>query len=210
MLVFIDESGDPGFKFDKGSSRYFTIALVVFEDRENAIACDRRIELLRWELGWKGEFHFYRNSDNLRRDFLHAVSPYHFFYYGIVIDKERQRHMAKQYSSKWSFYHYVCGLVFESAKDKLLNATVVIDASGNFAFRRELALHLRRVMNTGTIKRISKVKMQRSGSNNLIQLADYVVGIINRSVQHKKNSDVYRKIIYHREIDVRVWPPMSQ
>ena len=27
MLVFIDESGDPGFKFGEGSSRFFTIAL---------------------------------------------------------------------------------------------------------------------------------------------------------------------------------------
>ena len=50
MLVFIDESGDSGLKIGEGSSRYFTVALVVFEDREEATACDQRIELLKREL----------------------------------------------------------------------------------------------------------------------------------------------------------------
>lgn len=53
MLVFIDESGDPGLKIEKGSSRYFTVSLVVFEDKEEALACDQRIGLLRRELGWE-------------------------------------------------------------------------------------------------------------------------------------------------------------
>ena len=36
MLVFVDESGDPGLKLDQGSSRYFIVILVLFEDPENA------------------------------------------------------------------------------------------------------------------------------------------------------------------------------
>lgn len=31
MLVFIDESGDSGLKIGEGSSRYFTVGLVIFE-----------------------------------------------------------------------------------------------------------------------------------------------------------------------------------
>src|SRR4051794_33931491 len=90
MLVFIDESGDPGFKFDQGSSRFFTVALVVFEESEEAVACDNRIELLHREVQWTGEFHFKRNPDHVREAFLRAVAPYNFFYYGVVINKERQ------------------------------------------------------------------------------------------------------------------------
>ena len=52
MLVFIDESGDSGLKVTQGSSRYFTVSLVVFEDHDEALACDKRIELLKRELGW--------------------------------------------------------------------------------------------------------------------------------------------------------------
>ena len=51
LLVFIDESGDPGLKTDQGSSRFFTIGLVVFEDHDEAQACDDRIMLLKRELG---------------------------------------------------------------------------------------------------------------------------------------------------------------
>lgn len=47
MLVFVDESGDPGLKIDKGSSPLFIVALVLFEDNEDAKACDTRIDLLR-------------------------------------------------------------------------------------------------------------------------------------------------------------------
>ena len=93
MLVFIDESGDSGLKISQGSSRYFSIALVIFEDHEEANACDQRIELLAKEIGWdaSSEFHFKRNSDKVRKAFLSAVAPYHFFYYGIVINKDPQK-----------------------------------------------------------------------------------------------------------------------
>jgi len=67
MLIFIDESGDSGLKVEHGSSRLFTISLVVFEEKDEALACDQRIDLLKRELGWKdvrSEFHFKRNSEN--------------------------------------------------------------------------------------------------------------------------------------------------
>ena len=47
VLVFIDESGDTGLKVVAGSSRYFVISLVIFEDHEETIACDRQIEELK-------------------------------------------------------------------------------------------------------------------------------------------------------------------
>lgn len=136
MLVFIDESGDSGLKIEEGSSRYFTVALVVFEDREEATACDQRIELLKRELGWQdGEFHFKRNSERIRLSFLQAVAPYNFFYYGIVINKDPKKLWGEGFRDKHSFYKYACGLVFENAKEKLQNATVVIDESGDLDFR---------------------------------------------------------------------------
>ena len=47
-----------------------------------------------------------------------------------------------------------------------------------------------------------------SKGNNLLQLADYVAGVINRSIRKKeKNADEFRQLINHREIYVQVWPP---
>ena len=173
------------------------------------MACDQRITLLKRELGWEeySEFHFKRNSDKVRRAFLKAIAPYNFFYYGIVINKDPKKLWGEGFRNKRSFYKYACGLVFQSARDKLENSTIIIDKSGGLDFRKQLAKYLRRKMNEENKKLIKKVKMQRSRSNNLLQLADYIAGVINRSVQkRKKYAQEYRKIVAHREIDVQIWP----
>jgi CII-binding regulator of phage lambda lysogenization HflD len=98
------------------------------------------------------------------------------------------------------------GLVFENAKDKLDEAIVVIDQSDTSHFKRQLTKYLRDRMNAERCL-IKDVKMQRSQGNNLLQLADYVAGTINRSMLHnKKFAAEYRKIISHREMHVEVWP----
>ncbi len=208
MLALIDESGDSGFKIGKGSSKYFTIALVIFEDDEEAIACDSRIELLKRELGWKAnsEFHFKSNSDKIREAFFKAVLPYNFFYYGFVLDKYSTKLYKDVFKNKDSFYKYTCGLVFENAKNKLIDSTVIIDENGNLDFKRQLAKYLMSKINTNHQKSIKKVKMQKSSSNNLLQLADYVAGAINRSLTEKRKRKHYRNYISLKEISVQIWP----
>lgn len=210
MLVFIDESGDSGMQSRIGSSAFFTVALVIFEDREEAEHCDQRIELLKKELNWEpdSEFHFTKNSDRVRRIFLQAVVPYNFFYYSFVLNKNPAKLTGEGFQNKSSFYKYACGLVFENAKEKLINSTVVVDESGSLDFKRQLTKYLRNRINDGRHKCIRKIKMQKSEKNNLLQLADYVAGVINRSVQNKKHSQEYRKIISPREIRVQIWPPI--
>jgi len=208
MLVFIDESGDTGLKIDEGATKYFGIFMVVFGDNDEALSCEQRINLLRRELRLSEnfEFHFHRTSIRIREAFLKAVLPYQFFYYGIVINKKRL--FGEGFKNKESFYKYSCNLLFENAKEKLENATVVIDESGRELFKYELASYLRKKLNTKDgIKRIKKVKMQNSKNNNLLQLADMIAGAINRSLDGaKKDNDYFRKIIKSREIYVQVWP----
>jgi len=93
MLIFVDESGDTGLKIEKGSSRYFIIALVLFEENEEAEACDERIKLLRRELHLPEyfEFKFSKLRKEQRIKFFEAVLPYSFFYFGIVIDKTPEK-----------------------------------------------------------------------------------------------------------------------
>jgi len=208
MLIFIDESGDPGLKIEQGSSRFFVVALVIFSDNDEAVACDKRIQLLKRELGWDedSEFHFKRNSHKVRLAFLQSVAPYDFFYYGIVINKDPKKLWGEGFRDKNSFYKYTCSLVFQNAKKELKSSIVVIDRSGNLEFRRQLARYLKRKMNEEGEKLIKDVKMQRSKSNNLLQLADYIAGVINRVVQKKEFAEDYHKIIAHREINVQIWP----
>ncbi len=210
MLVFVDESGDTGLKLEEGSSRYFTVAMVVFDDDTEAVSCDQRIQLLKTELGLPSdyEFHFKRNSNKVRESFLRAVTPYNFFYYGIVINKDPARLWGEGFKNKESFYKYACGLVVENAKERLRSATVVIDESSSDDFQQRLGAYLRRKPRNNKEERlIKKIKMQRSKSNNLLQLADYVASMINRSVSgKKKDPDGFRKLLAHREIQVQIWP----
>ena len=207
MLVFIDESGDTGLTIEKGATRYFVIVMVAFEDNDEALACDKRIELLRRELRLSPgyEFHFHRNSNRIREAFLRGALPYQFFYYGIVINKEKL--FGEGFKNKESFYKYATSLLFENGKEKLERATVVIDESGRKLFKYQLASYLRKKINTVDHRYIYKVKMQNSKRNNLLQLADMIAGAVNRSLDRKaKDSQRFRSIIKSREIYVQIWP----
>lgn len=209
MLVFVDESGDPGLKIDKGSSPLFIVALVLFEDNEDADDCDTRINLLRKELSLPEhfEFHFNKNKRSIRRTFMEVIAPYNFWYLGIVINKHKL--FGKGFQYKESFYKYATSLVFENAKRSLENAIVVLDGTGSRDFRIQMRSYLRKRINEerGPVKRIREVKIQSSRNNNLLQLADMVAGAIARSYRREKDdSTLYRGIIRHRELYVQFWP----
>ncbi len=208
MLVFIAESGDTGLELDRGATKFFGIFMVVFEEHDEATACDQRIGLLRKELNLPDdfEFHFHRNSKRVREVFLKAVLPYQFFYYGVVINKAKL--FGDGFRNKESFYKYASNLLFQNSKEKLVRATVVIDESGREKFRYELAQYLRKKMNDADgLRRIHKVKMQDSKRNNLLQLADMVAGAVTRSLDGlKRDTLAYRKVVQPREMYVQFWP----
>jgi hypothetical protein len=58
MLVFIDESGDPGFKVSKGSSPLFAVAMVIFADGNAAPQTNRVIVTAKERPRVKPEFKF--------------------------------------------------------------------------------------------------------------------------------------------------------
>lgn len=207
MLIFIDESWDSWFKFSKWSSEFFTISLVVFNDNDEAIACDKAIEQLRNQLN-KGnyEFHFWDNSDTVKEKFFQTVLPFNFYYYGFVLNKKNI--YGQWFKDKNSFYKVITWYIFENAKDKLDNAKIIIDKSWNSDFRKSLSKYLKTKMNDEGKKRIREVKMQESHKNNLIQLADYVASWINRqySTNLKRKKKDFIKIINIREMHIQFWP----
>jgi Protein of unknown function (DUF3800) len=208
MLVFIDESGDCGMKLSAGSSRFFTITLLIFEDRDEANTVDARIQLLKGEMKFPDhfEFHFANLRNDLRAEFLKAVAKYDFYYCSTVINKAKLTGKGFQFAD--SFYKYACGLVFENAKPRLKSATVVIDGSGSRQFQKQLSTYLRKRVASSEqgAKLISKIKLQNSRANNLLQLADMICGAVARSYGAKRECAALRKLISPRELDVQFWP----
>ncbi len=205
MLVFVDESGDPGLKIAAGSSPFFVVVLIVFEEKAEAEILEKRLELLRHELHLHPHFEFKFNKckSEYRLSFLRAVAPYNFFYYGIVIDKANL--YGEGFTIKESFYKYVMQLVLLNAREHLEDADIYIDASGEREFRRQMNNYLKRKVNVEK-RHIRKVGFLDSANHSLIQLADMVAGALNRSQGDKSDAENYIKVIRHREAYVQVWP----
>ncbi len=192
-------------KLGGGSSEFFVVTAVLFEENDDASKCDERINLIRTELGLSEhfEFHFSKCSKAIRRNFLEKVAAFDFFYFAVVLNKPKL--YSPGFQLKESLVKYTAKLVFENAKPHLRDAIVVVDASGSKDFRNQLSTYLKRQVNDdrghGLIK---KVKTSRSDGNNLVQLADMVSGAIWRSFKHQDAS--YRRLVSHRELRVQVWP----
>lgn len=205
MLVFIDESGDSWFKFDKWSSDFFTISLVVFNDYDEALNLDKAIDVFRNSLNkGKFEFHFAQNSDKIKEWFIKTIFPFNFFYYWFVLNKKKI--YWDWFRDKKSFYKVITWYLFENAKDKLINAKIIIDKHWNNEFRTELAKYLKKKMNDEAFTRIKEVKMEESHRNNLLQVADYIASWLNRKFANNRKNNDFIKVLNIKEIDVQFWP----
>jgi hypothetical protein len=209
MLVFIDESGDSGLKLESGSSEYFVVSLVIFQDYDEAYKLDQKIEVLKRKTCCSPHFEFKFNevASKHKKRFLKEVASFDYFYLSIVINKRKL--YGKGFHYKESFYKYACRLVFENAKSYLEEARVVIDGSGSREFRKGLAAYLKKQINSkdSPCRHIKKVKIEDSKSNNLLQLADMICGAVARSFKlDKTDSEDYRKIVKKRERYVQFWP----
>jgi len=211
VLVFIDESGDSGFKFDHGSSKFFIITAVIFDGNFAADACDRAIEGLRRKLGFPAqrEFHFSECPDRIREEFLRCVSTEEFLYHAFVIDKQRLYRGAPTFQDGKSLYQFAVSIICENARSLLRDAKIVIDKNGDRSFRQELEKHLRKQMvDTDGTCLIRKVAMESSHSNNLVQLADMICGAVARSFNSadEAKKDKFRQHLRRRERRVQLWP----
>jgi len=176
MLVLIDESGDPGFKIAKGSTPFFVVALVIFHDSQHAERCSAAISEVRSGLGYKSEFKFSKTNASGKDAFFQAVRPFQFEVRALVVEKGiiYSDHLR---TDDDAFYNYFLRQLLTHC-DGLQGAKVKIDGSGDREFKRRLEKYLKRSIPAG---KVTSVKFADSARDNLIQLADMVVGAIARS-----------------------------
>jgi hypothetical protein len=210
MLVFLDESGDPGMKLDKGSSELFVVALVVFSDYGEAQRCDDAIHAHRKASGLADNFEFHcgLNSPRQREAFLGVIQEFDFKSHVFALNKRKATGPGFQYKSP--LYKWTAKTTFENARAFLDDAKVIIDGCGDRQFRRELTAYLRKHVNDSGTPRptIREVVIQPSHKNNLLQVADYVASVSARALTGKRDgARLRRTYLQHREGSFRVWPP---
>jgi hypothetical protein len=201
MLVFIDESGDPGFKLARGSTPVFVAALVAFKESDEAKNCGAAIDALavRHKIG--GEFKFSKSRPEVRDAFFRAIIHFDFCVRAIVVTKERI-YSPRLRTNKEAFYSFFVKTMLRFDDGLLNGATVVIDGSGDRAFRRELGTYLRRHLGADRLK---KVRFSNSANDRLIQLADMCAGAIARSYRQDRSDAQQWRDMLRPKID-DIWP----
>jgi len=201
-IVFIDDSGDPGFKFGRGSTKYFAIALVVFDDDIDAEETSVIIKKFRRSLGWAShrEFKFHQLRSDICCDFLRAVMKGNFTIRAMLLDKTKiADNQAIQ--GKTNFYHFAIKEVLAHNPD-INNAHIHLDGKAENEYKRAVRTYFRQHLNV-TKKTVEKFKFVDSKTDNLIQLADMVAGAIRRTTEtDKSDHDRYYKIIKSKIVDL--------
>ena len=195
VLIFIDESGDTGFKFEKGSSRYVVVVLVSFEDTLDAEEVSLKIKRLKRKLGWgeATEFKFSGTSNRFRREFFEVVKGCPFRFVALAVDKTE---FVEGRLQGRRFYDYVLAQSFSELLGLSGEATVYFDKMVDKSFVLSFNTCFRKIFGGGKGLKIKRIKHRRSTSNNLIQLADMISGAVFR--KYEKGEDIYYNQIKDR------------
>lgn len=198
MLIFLDESGDTGFKFNKGSSRYFVVTLVIFQGFLEAEETSLIIKKLRRKIKVSDyfEFKFSKTKNAFREAFLSEVRRGKFQYQALVIDKEKFSHPLIQKSQE-NFYQFVIKEALRTETQAIQKATLYLDKKAAKTFAQTVNTYLRKELNQPQFRIIKKFKHRDSKSNTLLQLADMISGTIFRKFE--KSDDRFYKIIRKKE-----------
>jgi hypothetical protein len=193
MLVFIDESGYPGFKFTRGSDPVFAIGMVIFADGAAATSTIHTIGELRKQLGHKSEFKFSRSSASVRDAFFHRVSSCPFTVRALIVRKDALCSPVLQRNAD-SFYNFCAKALMMEDAGTLHSARVRIDGLGSRNFQRNLGSDLRRELG----ERVRDVKMSDSARDPLLQLADMCIGAIARAERDREEAERWKRLLAPR------------
>lgn len=204
MLIFIDESGDTGFKTQKGSSIHFVISLVIFDDDLDAEETAVKIKRFKKSLkkSDKFEFKFNKCDKNLRVGFLREVKNCNFRIRSIVLNKDvlDSKNLRER---KELFYNFALKNVLEYNSGTIKKAKIRLDGRGERIFRQQLNLYLRRNLNSNTKTVMKNFRFRDSKSDVLIQLSDMIAGSLRRYYdQITMDWDIYWKIVRSKIEDV--------
>lgn len=197
MHVFIDDSGDGGMKFAKGSSTYLVMAACVFSSHEDMRDTTDAIEKLKSQLNRSPRWEFkYVKADVRTKDAFFAIlTPLKFSLRAIVIDKtqltEDQLAEPPANLKAWA----VAQLLSNTA-GAVANAKIIIDGENANAFGERSDVILRKDINAKSPGTVKAVVFRDSMRDPLLQLADMCAGAIHREVRKdRQESQQYLRVL---------------
>jgi hypothetical protein len=155
---------------------------------------------LRIKLKIRPEFKFNKCKNAYRDAFFAAVQDCKFRARFIVVQKHLVKSPALR-TVKESFYKFFVRMTMQHDGGLLQDAKVVIDGSGDRAFKEQFRTYLRAHLAKGCVKSFD---FKNSERDPLLQLADMTAGAIARSYRAKR-PDRWREMLQRNGQIDDVW-----
>jgi len=193
MIIFIDESGDPGFKVSRGSSRYFVLSCLIFDDEKKMVQMNEDIINFRrlHKIPDNYEFKFNNLSKENRCAFLNNIKNNSFIISALIVDKgaliSNEGMKIKNLN-----YEYLLGI--------LLDKIITTDGIYDLRIDGSMTKNLKHVFKSRIRKYSShKIKLHmhvlNSKNDLLIQVADMIAGSIAKNLSSNNDRSVYIDIL---------------
>lgn len=206
MILAIDESGDAGKKFWRGSSRWFLLAAVMVNGDESHARIKKAISDFYVLNKLDEELHFSHNSDEIHHKFLHSMMSQDFSFVCYAINKTKLiRTKPWVFRSRLALYNYAFGNLFTELRPQLNSPTVLIDRNGGRWFTKavdKFLYHNFGMRHKGDAHAIKTIITDDSEQQPLIQLADYVAGSANHFVHNYSDANLFVEYLHEKGVIV--------
>jgi hypothetical protein len=197
-LIFIDDSGDLGFKSD--SSRFLVMTAVVFENATEAEKAVAIINAFHDELNWgsKHEFKYNKTKKDIIALLVQRLTSVDFKVTSAYLDKSKHTN-----ASTNNIYENIIVELIDHINYNF--GIIYIDGRGNKEYARKATTYIRQNIN----RRISDditIKFVDSKKVKLIQLSDICASATNKIIQgFNKNTEVVYKLIEPKVKELFEW-----
>ncbi|MDN3443752.1 DUF3800 domain-containing protein [Microbacterium sp. APC 3901] len=187
MHVYLDDSGDGGFKFGQGSTSHLVMAACVFRDPAHITAAAELIEECSRHNRQTREFKYSKTKDRVKDCFFRCIAPASFDVRAIIIDKRTiySDHLRDNPSALKSF---AIRMLMTKNHGYIRQAKLFIDGQDTRAFGMQDSAYLLRMVNRESPGTLTDVRHVDSSASRPIQLADMIAGAINRRVRTDRPS----------------------
>lgn len=189
MHIYIDDSGDSGFAFGSGSTRFMVMAACLFFQTQDIEAASVAVEMCREKNRQSREFKYTKTRDGIRDCFFECTADVSFSVRTIVVDKLQLR-SAHLRENPRDLKSYAIKQLLTHGDGFIQDAKVFVDGQDTKSFQMSDAQYFKSNVNREQPGAVSQVAFVDSKDSNPIQIADMVAGAIHRFVREdEKHSD---------------------
>jgi len=201
--IFLDESGDLGFSFDKGSSRYFVVVAVVVDNKRQLEKIVRRVhDGLVKKYRVIGTLHACKEKDSTIISMLKRLNESSLHIFAAIFNKAMI--FNHQRSNINTLYNsMVCLLLNRVVIDHsdVMGDNLIVVASRRSTSRyinNEFELYMTKYLVSKNVQKFN-IKIATPTNEKSLQVADFVSWAIYR--RHEFNDDTFYSIIEPQIVD---------